>query len=163
MAYYGIHAQGDTIGDLRRAVDGFLALPENQVGLEEIWTDLKPASGVLRAVVIGASVAKQFPELEGLTGLEEKRFFVDRGPETVVQLIAAGLEEAHYYGGLEESKAFSATAAEGLIAVHRHALTQGDFLIQLQAILSTAGIPDDLLGVGLEEFANELRQLAPAA
>jgi len=136
---------------------------QEETSPQSAWTRLRSASPSVRAVVIGESVLQQFPALKTLTGLEENRFFFDEGADTVVGLISAGLNEVHYYGGLEEANAFTAIADRGLVSVTHRLPTQGNLFNQLHGILAAAGIPDNVITTGLEEFAAELERLAPAA
>lgn len=148
---------------------GYAVVRDNQVrfrvpgepsgaGLEET---IAAAEG-LRWMVIGASVAGRFPALAELAGLEE-HFLVDEGADTVVRLAERDVRSVAYYGGLEEAGAFASLAAQALIAVEPHSPSAPAFLAQLREILILAGIPQDVLAAGMEEFAAELESLAVGA
>lgn len=133
-------------------------------GLEARWQTLKSAAPTLRAVVIDEALAKEHPALYQLAGLEE-RFFVDR-PEaradTVWALYQLGVGETLYYGGLEAARTFQAVA-QGLVEVTPIEATAATLYRHLLNILSRAGIPDNVLAAGLEQFGQELKRLSPEA
>lgn len=135
-------------------------------GLEEMVAErldgLRSAAPELRTVVIGRSVADKFQALRTLAGLEE-RFLVDEGADTVVRLAEWDVSSVAYYGGLEEAGAFASLAEQAFIAVEPHSPSAPTFLAQLREILILAGIPQDVLAAGLEEFAAELESLAVGA
>ncbi len=136
-----------------------LRLEKTSAGLEERWQGMRSAAAEMRSVVIGRSVVERFPALRALAGLEE-HFLVDEGADTVVRLAERGASSVTYYGGPEESGAFAALAGEALISVEAHSSSAPEFLVQLREILTLAGISQDILTSGLEEFAAELDSLA---
>lgn len=126
------------------------------------WLKGSAAAELRTVVVIGRSAADRFPALRALAELEE-RFLVDEGDDTVVRLVERGVRSVAYYGGPEESLAFAALAGEALISVEARSPGAPEFLAQLREILSLAGIHQDVLSVGLEEFADEMDSLAVGA
>ncbi len=131
-------------------------------GAEEMFDGFRSAAPELKTVVIGPSVARQFPQLRGLAGMEEK-FVIDNGADTIVGLAEKGVTSVEYYGGLEESGRFAAMARSAQITTQSHQPTSARFLDQLREILSAAGIPENVLASGLEEFAQQLGTTAIAA
>lgn len=134
----------------------------HQGALLERWQGMRLAAPELRTVVIGRSVADRFPALRVLARLGEN-FLVDEGADTIVGLIERGVNSVAYYGGLEEFGAFAALAGQAMIAVEARSPAAPEFLAQLREILALAGVPQDVLSAGLEEFAAELGSLAVGA
>lgn len=153
------------------ALVGYILVHKNEqkiAGLEEQalteqWQGMRSAAQGSAAVVIGPSVAGQFGGLEELARLDGGRqIFVDRGADTALQMLEAGVAEARYYGGLEEAGAFQRIVA-GAVLVSRHAPTEEPFRVQVEAVLRLAGVPEPMIQAGLEEFAAELDSVAVGA
>lgn len=145
-------------------------LPEEYpaAGLEESarerWQGMRSAAEGPVAVVIGPSVSVRFGGLEELARLDGgRRIFIDRGADTVIQLMEAGMEEARYYGGVEEASRFETMGQEAGIRVKGYLPQEGSFLVQLRNILTLAGVPESVIEAGLEEFAAQIDSIAIGA
>lgn len=139
-----------------------------QTGLEESMREqlygMRSAAQGDAAVVIGPSVAARFGGLEELARLDGgRRIFIDRGADTVVQLMEADVAEARYYGGLEEAARFETMGREAGIRVKGHLPQEGSFLTQLHNILALAGVPEPVIQAGLEQLEAGLEALAVGA
>ncbi len=114
-------------------------------------------------VVIGKDVAREFPEIPPLAGLEEHILIAKKDPaDTALDLAEQNdVPSVHIFAGLEEAKRL--TAALNFLHIKSIAHSPQDFQRLLPEMLVSLGISQEAASAGLEEFSRQLKEFSEAA
>ncbi len=141
-----------------------------QSGLEESrlveqWEGMRSSADSLRTVVVGPSIARQFPALERLARLAYPQIFLEgvNRLDTIISLGAADIDSVIYYGSEEEAAAFASVAGEALSVLAVTPVRSNLFFVQLMEILNQVGVDPVALSNSLERFIQELASSGVAA